>query len=464
MTLHRLPGGWCSVCRHGLARLIGQKTVIVSTLETPLVTLWSREIGDSANVDCWSHEATGEIRVGYTNGESGKDLVRVIGQTGPFRELGNGKSIQVLRKDHRWVAMMSRPHLGDGRWELVDIDTGELIKDGQDAVWSSMGIIDIRPDWTPVWYHPTRGTVTIDALKLQLPRRSGRWVSGQGSQPSSLLVAHDHTAGMLLKGEAREPKVCELADGRAAVISRVLNYGVAFAVLTPADVAALPKPTAQTPPPPPPPNEDDDMAEIDALKTRVTTLESTVKALAARVAQLEDQPEPGPTPEPEPQPPGAPVIDLAAVTWLGKASPLAFPVTVEITNVTFRQKADDGSTPYQDDNWDLCFPHTRLGEWPTYDNGQGVIYDRNICVFGFVNGRWYGDTAEVVKAGFTCKRLTNRTERDSWGIGPHTKHEPMRSWGPKSGEWFGLMVCTPVREGAIGDVRERSNVAMVQWP
>ena len=181
-----------------------------------------------------------------------------MAQTGDPVFLGRGKTVQLRRRDDRWMAMISRPSDGPGCWVLVDVDAGEVVAKGQDADWSSMGIIDLTADWEPVWYHPQKRTVTVDGLKLQLPRKSGPWIAAQGSNPSTLLVACGKRAGMLLQGEAREPKVVALPDGRGAVVSRVeRGYGVAFAILTPADVAALPKPATPTKPPKPPDSPDD---------------------------------------------------------------------------------------------------------------------------------------------------------------------------------------------------------------
>ncbi len=159
-----------------------------------------------------------------------------------------------------------------------------------------------------------------------------------------------------------------------------------------------------------------------------------------------------------------PEIDIAAVTWLNSGNPLDFRVTSEITDVTIEKKKDDGSTPYTGDNWAICFPHTKAGVWPELTDNQGVKYEGNVCVFGRIDNRWYGAAAEWLKVNQTCKRLSNRSEPDSWGIGPHTKKDPLRSWGPRSGEWIGIMVCTPVRDGVEGDVLERSNIYLVRWP
>ena len=135
-----------------------------------------------------------------------------------------------------------------------------------------------------------------------------------------------------------------------------------------------------------------------------------------------------------------------------------------IETVLITQRPDDNESAYRNDNWIVSFPHTKAGQWPARTNPEGTKYEGNVCVFAQIGGRWYGDTAEWLKAGQTSKRFSNRTEGDSWGLGPHTKHDPMNSWGPKRGEWFGLMVSTPVRDGVEGDVFERSQIYMVRWP
>ena len=454
MSVQKLAGGWSGVCPHGLARLV-TGDLIVSALNTPNVPLWTRNVGMVRNVDCWSHEANGQIRVGFTRGENNVDNVYVISQTGPPVFLGRGKTVNLRRKDGRWVAMIPRPSDGDGVWVLIDVDSGAVVAKGQDVKWSSTGIIDVTPDFKPVWaYAPA---VKVDGLTLQNTHRAGKWIAAQGSKPSSFLVAYENKAGVLLLGEARDTKVAELLNGRAAFISRVeQGYGVAFAILSQDDVAKLPKPTTPNPPPPPPPEDDDDMAELDALKTRVSKLE-------ARVTALEKEPPPNPPPTDPPPPSGnAPVIDLKAVKWL-HTDISDWAETSQITDVTNKQgpAADQGT---------VCFPHTKAGQWPTFDNGTG---EGNVLVFGQVNGKWYAACAEWLKPKQVCKRFTAQIgppADDNWGIGPHTKKDPLASWAPKPGEWYGLMVSTRSRDSkrsvdAQGrEVLERSNLYLSRWP
>jgi len=225
------------------------------------------------------------------------------------------------------------------------------------------------------------------------------------------------------------------------------------------DPVTPPKPPTK---PPTPPDEDDDMADSDSL-ARLKRIEQKLDQVLDALDELPNTPpsEPG---EPPPDDPGAPTIPIEAVTWLNSGNPLDFRVTSHVETVTIEKKKDDGSTPYKDDNFQVCFPHTKAGQWPELTNSDGVKYEGNVCVFGRINSRWYGAAAEWLKVNQTCKRLSNRSERDSWGIGPHTKKDPMRGWGPKPGEWIGLMVCTPVRDGVEGPSRERSNIHMVRWP
>jgi len=238
--------------------------------------------------------------------------------------------------------------------------------------------------------------------------------------------------------------------------------------LTVAELRASPimdAPAPPLPPPPPiPPDEDDDMADSDSL-ARLKRIEQKLDQVLDALDELPNVPPPPTDPgTPPPPDPDVPVIPIEAVTWLNSGNPLDFRVTSHVETVTIEKKKDDGSTPYKDDNFLVCFPHTKAGKWPELTNAQGVKYEGNVCVFARINSRWYGAAAEWLKVNQTCKRLSNRSERDSWGIGPHTKKDPMRGWGPKPGEWIGLMVCTPVRDGVEGPSQERSNIHMVRWP
>lgn len=237
--------------------------------------------------------------------------------------------------------------------------------------------------------------------------------------------------------------------------------------LTMAELRVLPVLASPTPPHVDDPSDDPmTTAQYVDLRDRLSRIEKKVDA--AIVALNERPTVPAPTPPQDddeiPAPaPEHPTIPIESVEWLGKANPLGFKVASHISSVTITRKNDDGSTPYSGDNFSICFPHSKAGQWPVLTNDGGDKYEGNVCIFARIGSRWYGDTAEWLKVNQTCKRLTNRTEKDSWGMGPHTKHAPMATWGPKSGEWFGVMVCTPVRDGVEGPSQERSQIYMTRW-
>lgn len=236
--------------------------------------------------------------------------------------------------------------------------------------------------------------------------------------------------------------------------------------------------SGSTPPPPPPPEQDtDDMtdAQVKDLFARLTRIERAIAdqqedttEIKTTVLRLVSGTKPPPPPDTEPDIPPPPVepgeIDPASVAWIGRHSPLGFKVTSEIREVTIERKADDSKSVGTGDNFQVCFPHSKAGVWKAYDDGAGTIYEGNACVIAKINGSLYGDTVEFLRAGQVCKRFSNKTDKGSWGLGPHSTKEPMRSWGPKSGETFWLFVCTPVRESVVGDELERSQFYQVVWP
>ena len=65
-----------------------------------------------------------------------------------------------------------------------------------------------------------------------------------------------------------------------------------------------------------------------------------------------------------------------------------------------------------------------------------------------------------MRPGQTCKHIERKGE---WGIGAHTKREPLESWVPKKGERVGFMVSAFARD-STRTVLERSNIVMVTWP
>lgn len=228
---------------------------------------------------------------------------------------------------------------------------------------------------------------------------------------------------------------------------------------------------AQSEPPPPPQNEDDMTdAQWKELQAFMRNMRDAMGDLQEAVDDLREQFEETPPSQPVPTPPSsdAPVIDLARVNWL-YVDVSGWAETALIQNVTITKKPDDNKSGYRDDNYTVCFPHTKALKWPAWSDGEAAG-EGNVWVFGFVNGRWHAGCAEWLKPGQTCKRFSNRTEKDSWGLGPHVKKDPLKTWGPKSGEWIGFMVSTRARDSmrsvdADGrEVLERSNVYMTRWP
>lgn len=160
----------------------------------------------------------------------------------------------------------------------------------------------------------------------------------------------------------------------------------------------------------------------------------------------EPPPPPDPDPTPEPEPPGHLHPTFDQVTFLHRPSVVTWSETSTILDVTF-----DGEF--------IEFPHTMAGRWPTWTDPDGSVGEGNVWVFGQVNGRWYAATAEWLRPGQVRKRLTACCE---WGIGPHTKREPLESWVPQPGEWIGIMVSGRARDSGFS-VEERSQVFWVQW-
>jgi hypothetical protein len=138
--------------------------------------------------------------------------------------------------------------------------------------------------------------------------------------------------------------------------------------------------------------------------------------------------------------PGLP-FSLGSVEWL-HTDVSGWRVTSQITDITI-------------DRDTICIYHTKAGRWPERGGGEG-----NPWVFGNVGGRWYAATYEWLRPGQTCKHIERSGE---WGIGPHTKAEPLESWAPKKGERVGLMVSAFARD-STRTVSERSNIVMVTWP
>jgi hypothetical protein len=208
-------------------------------------------------------------------------------------------------------------------------------------------------------------------------------------------------------------------------------------------------------------------SDVAALKNLTRQLEAGREALVRDMRRLVERVERLERHQPPPRPPtgdlppateSAPAIDLATVIW-HREDVSAWDETSRIEEVTIEYPRNGNPNDGR-----VCFPHSMAGKWPVF-NDEGNLGEGNVWVFGFVDGAWHAAPAEWLKPGQTCKRFTNETSTDdsSWGIGPHTKEPPMETWGPKSGEWIGLMVSCPARSD-IRTKRERSDVYMVRWP
>jgi hypothetical protein len=155
----------------------------------------------------------------------------------------------------------------------------------------------------------------------------------------------------------------------------------------------------------------------------------------------------GIAPQPPPGSSGGGSIDedipfsLSDVTWL-HADVSGWAVTSQVTDITI-----DSDT--------ICIYHTKSGRWPVVGGGEG-----NPWVFAKIGGKWYAATYEYLRPGQTCKHIERSGE---WGIGPHTKREPLESWVPRKGELVGFMVSTFARDSTRTS-NERSNIVMVNWP
>jgi hypothetical protein len=142
--------------------------------------------------------------------------------------------------------------------------------------------------------------------------------------------------------------------------------------------------------------------------------------------------------------PGLP-FSVGAVEWL-HADVSGWRVSSQITDITITSD-------------EICIYHTKSGRWPSYTQ-DGVVAEGNPWVLANVGGKWYASTYEYLKVGQTCKHIERRGE---WGIGAHTKREPLESWVPRKGELVGFMVSTPARDSTRTS-NERSNIVMVRWP
>jgi hypothetical protein len=173
-------------------------------------------------------------------------------------------------------------------------------------------------------------------------------------------------------------------------------------------------------------------------------------------------PQPSPEPQPEPPPPSSPPpsgpdpvtadeIDLSQVTYvLGPSNVGAWPRTSTMTATR--------AVPHE-----LCTYHTKLGQWPsTLFFDTDALVEGNQWVFANIGGRWYGGAGEWQRPGQACKDVTAESIGADAFYNPN--QEPLRSWVPRQGEVFGLMVTTPARAWPnMRTLDERSNVVLVRW-
>lgn len=337
---------------------------------------------------------------------------------------------------------------------------------------TSQGMSCLPPTNIPIFNTPGRET-QVGGFGLKYWFLAGDWTVGINPPSDRTLAFHTPTQRMYVVTTTKAPVAPSgrmQPDGSLIVCLQLV--GTTTSAFIPS--SAFTPITASPTPDPPDDDEDEDdpmsTAQFNALRDAQKAMQASLASLHAKVEILDEKidalsdgvpvpPDPGPDPEP---PSGdAPEIDLASVTWLHtNVSGWAETSRIDHVGIEYPKNGDP-------DNGTVCFPHTKAGQWPTFDGGTG---EGNVWVFGRINGQWYAATCEWLKPGQTCKRFSNRTAPDSWGIGPHTKKAPLESWGPKSGEWIGIMVSTRARDGqrsldANGNpVLERSNVARVRWP
>jgi hypothetical protein len=143
-------------------------------------------------------------------------------------------------------------------------------------------------------------------------------------------------------------------------------------------------------------------------------------------------------------------LDLRSVTIvLGAANIANWAVTSQVTSTT---QVDHS----------LCINHTMQGQWPTvpFFGDPSTPIEGNQWIFANIGGQWYGGAGDWLRPGQGCKDVTAA----NIGSDGFYNWEPLRSWSPKPGETFGLMVSTPARLWPdMSTVDQRSNVVLVKW-
>lgn len=253
----QLSGSWNDLCPRldgvALARLVWTS---VDVTDESGELLWARSIGVARNVSVASDDS-GRALVSFTRQESDqKDHVLVVEASGA--EINHGAIVGTLRpialrwREGRYVLIVAERN---GWWSQRDALTREVLRREQSPSWGTAGFIDVTPNLEPIWAIADGRPVQmrVGDVAIDYPVTSGRRTVGQGNDPAQLLITDGHAVGTLLVGEAREARVVELPDGRAAVAARVEGgYGVFFDVVD--HVPALAQPAAEIPTFPPAPS------------------------------------------------------------------------------------------------------------------------------------------------------------------------------------------------------------------
>lgn len=147
------------------------------------------------------------------------------------------------------------------------------------------------------------------------------------------------------------------------------------------------------------------------------------------------KPKPDPEPEPNPEP-----IPLDEVTWL-HTNVKDWTRTAELKSVTFSGNK-------------IILDHSANPPWPGVLKGT-VVLAGNAWIFVKLNDKWYGATWEWL-------RPQQKIKGKAAVKGDHIKQAPLHTFVPKVGETYGFMVSGLARDGTR-NVKERSNVVMVEW-
>jgi hypothetical protein len=148
-----------------------------------------------------------------------------------------------------------------------------------------------------------------------------------------------------------------------------------------------------------------------------------------------------------------PPFNLANVVIVSSPNVLSWPVTSQITNVTFSPG-------------NFHIDHTLRGQWPPVVIApDGTEQEATVWVFFAINGTWYGTGGERLRPNQADKGLTNASD-----VGPGWLYDPNR-WGimtnyvPQPGELVGFMVAAgSTRSDNHVAVQERTGVVLIPFP